>query len=63
MVQATRFSRVCLEDAMQHAQRRTTFGKKLIESGLMGFCEKTRMMDQGEEEGCGGSDDEEDDNG
>eukprot|EP00455_Lapot_gusevi_P041975 TRINITY_DN492_c0_g1_i2.p2 TRINITY_DN492_c0_g1~~TRINITY_DN492_c0_g1_i2.p2 ORF type:complete len:445 (+),score=194.37 TRINITY_DN492_c0_g1_i2:104-1438(+) len=30
-VQATRFARVCLEEAMQHAQRRQTFGKKLID--------------------------------
>jgi alkylation response protein AidB-like acyl-CoA dehydrogenase len=30
-VQATRFARVCLEEAMIHAQRRETFGKKLIE--------------------------------
>ncbi len=30
-VQANRFARVCLEDAIAHAQRRETFGKKLIE--------------------------------
>ena len=30
-VQAQRFARVCLEEAMNHAQRRETFGKKLIE--------------------------------
>ena len=31
VVQATRFARVCLEESMQHAQRRSTFGKKLID--------------------------------
>ena len=30
-VQSLRFARVCLEDAMVHAQRRSTFGKKLID--------------------------------
>eukprot|EP00455_Lapot_gusevi_P041972 TRINITY_DN492_c0_g1_i1.p1 TRINITY_DN492_c0_g1~~TRINITY_DN492_c0_g1_i1.p1 ORF type:complete len:461 (+),score=209.55 TRINITY_DN492_c0_g1_i1:75-1385(+) len=30
-VQAIRFARVCLEEAMMHAQRRQTFGKKLID--------------------------------
>ncbi len=30
-VQALRFARVCLEEAMVHAQRRETFGKKLME--------------------------------
>eukprot|EP00455_Lapot_gusevi_P041973 TRINITY_DN492_c0_g1_i10.p1 TRINITY_DN492_c0_g1~~TRINITY_DN492_c0_g1_i10.p1 ORF type:complete len:462 (+),score=178.81 TRINITY_DN492_c0_g1_i10:81-1388(+) len=30
-VQATRFARVCLEEAMTHAMRRETFGKKLID--------------------------------
>lgn len=31
IVQATRFSRVCFEEAMRYAQKRETFGKKLIE--------------------------------
>ena len=31
IVQTLRFSRVCLEDAVTHAQRRSTFGKRLIE--------------------------------
>ena len=30
-VQANRFARVCLEESMVHAQRRETFGKKLID--------------------------------
>mmetsp|Transcript_47387 Transcript_47387/g.151786 ORF Transcript_47387/g.151786 Transcript_47387/m.151786 type:complete len:166 (+) Transcript_47387:246-743(+) len=31
LCQANRFARVCLEDAVRFAQKRSTFGKKLIE--------------------------------
>ncbi|TPX37119.1 hypothetical protein SmJEL517_g00967 [Synchytrium microbalum] len=30
-IQATRFARVCYEDALHHAHKRSTFGKKMIE--------------------------------
>ena len=30
-IQASRFSRVCLEEAFKYAMKRNTFGKKLIE--------------------------------
>ena len=30
-IQATRFARVCLEDAMKYAHKRETFGKKLVD--------------------------------
>jgi len=33
--QANRFARVCLEEAFKYAHRRRTFGKKLIEHGVI----------------------------
>jgi len=35
--QATRFARVCLEEAMKHAFKRETFGKKLIEHPVIRY--------------------------
>ncbi len=36
-VQAIRFARVCVEEAMKHAFKRSTFGKKLIEHPVIRF--------------------------
>ncbi|KNE70046.1 hypothetical protein AMAG_15035 [Allomyces macrogynus ATCC 38327] len=35
VIQATRFSRVCFEEAIKHANRRRTFGKKLIQHDVI----------------------------
>jgi len=37
IVQATRFARVCVEEAMKYANKRETFGKKLIEHPVIRF--------------------------
>jgi len=34
-VQATKFARVCLEEAFQYAMKRKTFGKRLIQHGMI----------------------------
>ncbi|KAI9216893.1 acyl-CoA dehydrogenase/oxidase [Blastocladiella britannica] len=35
VIQATRFSRVCFEEALKHANRRRTFGKKLVQHDVI----------------------------
>ncbi|KAI9179087.1 hypothetical protein H9P43_005749 [Blastocladiella emersonii ATCC 22665] len=35
VIQATRFARCCFEDALKHANRRKTFGKKLIQHDVI----------------------------
>ncbi|ORZ40013.1 acyl-CoA dehydrogenase/oxidase [Catenaria anguillulae PL171] len=35
VIQATRFARVCFEEAIKHANRRRTFGKKLIQHDVI----------------------------
>jgi len=37
VVQSTRFARVCLEESMRYANKRSTFGKKLIEHPVIRF--------------------------